>query len=160
MFTTNSIRHMLPPLTPKLVPKGRDPFDQNLRKYRSKTQSIGSVQPDKVRKNWSTYLGGILFPGRTGRNCSWMDRAQDLQARKRNSAVSSARDASGYEIKKKISERKWLLRRIGSSLLPSPLQFYISYIHGLGKVLNLRDISMVAVRDFTKFRFLPPLSTD
>lgn len=89
-----------------------------------------------------------------------MDRAQDLQARKRNSAVSSARDASGYEIKKKISERKWLLRRIGSSLLPSPLQFYISYIHGLGKALNLRDVSMVAVRDFTKFRFLPPLSTD
>ena len=51
VFTTNSIRHMLPLLTSKLVPKGRDPFDQNLRKYRSKTQSIGSVQPDKVRKN-------------------------------------------------------------------------------------------------------------
>ena len=56
MFTTNSIRHMLPPLTPKHVSKGRDPFDQNLRKYRSKTQSIGSVQPDMVRKNLSTFL--------------------------------------------------------------------------------------------------------
>ena len=73
MFTTNSIRHMLPPLTPKLVPKGRDPFDQNLRKYRSKTQSIGSVQPDKVRKNWSTYLGGILFPvGLVGIVVEWI----------------------------------------------------------------------------------------
>ena len=73
MFTTNSIRHMLPPLTPKHVSKGRDPFDQNLRKYRSKTQSIGSVQPDKVRKNWSTYLGGILFPvGLVGIVVEWI----------------------------------------------------------------------------------------
>ena len=34
---------------------GRDPFDQNFRKFRSKTQWIGSVQPEKFRKNWSTF---------------------------------------------------------------------------------------------------------
>ena len=30
--------------------KGRDPFNQNLRKFRSKTEWIGSVQPRKSRK--------------------------------------------------------------------------------------------------------------
>ena len=39
----------------------RDPFNQNFRKFRSKTQWIGSVQPEKFRKNGST-----TFPGRTG----------------------------------------------------------------------------------------------
>ena len=34
---------------------GRDPFSQNFRKFRSKTQWIGSVQPQKFRKNWSTF---------------------------------------------------------------------------------------------------------
>ena len=29
---------------------GRDPFNQNFRKFRSKTQWIGSVQPEKFRK--------------------------------------------------------------------------------------------------------------
>ena len=41
---------------------GRDPFNQNFRKFRSKTQWIGSVQPEKFRKNGSTFLGGPLFP--------------------------------------------------------------------------------------------------
>ena len=41
---------------------GRDPFNQNFRKFRSKTQWIGSVQPEKFRKNWSTFWGGPLFP--------------------------------------------------------------------------------------------------
>ena len=35
--------------------QGRDPFNQNLQKFRSKTQWIGSVQPEKFRKNWSTF---------------------------------------------------------------------------------------------------------
>ena len=35
--------------------KGRDPFNQNFRKFRSKTQWIGSVQPEKFRKNGSTF---------------------------------------------------------------------------------------------------------
>ena len=41
---------------------GRDPFNQNFRKCRSKTQWIGSVQPEKFRKNRSTFWGGPLFP--------------------------------------------------------------------------------------------------
>ena len=42
--------------------RGRDPFNQNFRKFRSKTQWIGSVQPEKFRKNESTFWGGPLFP--------------------------------------------------------------------------------------------------
>ena len=34
---------------------GRDLFDQNFRKFRSKTQWIGSAQPEKFRKNWSIF---------------------------------------------------------------------------------------------------------
>ena len=34
---------------------GRDPFNQNFRKFRSKTQWIGSVQPEKFRKSGSTF---------------------------------------------------------------------------------------------------------
>ena len=41
---------------------GRDPFNQNFRKFRSTTQWIGSVQPEKFRKNGSTFWGGPLFP--------------------------------------------------------------------------------------------------
>ena len=41
---------------------GRDPFNQNFRKFRSKTQWIGSVQPEKFRKNGSTFWGGPLSP--------------------------------------------------------------------------------------------------
>ena len=43
---------------------GRDPFNQNFRKVRSKTQWIGSVQPEKFRKI-----------GRTGWDFGWIDRA-------------------------------------------------------------------------------------
>ena len=47
---------------------GRDPFNQNFRQFQSKTQWIGSVQPEKFRKNWST-LRWTTFPGR---NFGWM----------------------------------------------------------------------------------------
>ena len=40
---------------------GRDPFNQNFRKFRCKTEWIGSVQPEKFRKEWSTSRGGPLF---------------------------------------------------------------------------------------------------
>ena len=43
-------------------PLGRDPFNHNFRKFRSKPQWIGSVQPEKFRKNGSTFWGGPLFP--------------------------------------------------------------------------------------------------
>ena len=33
-----------------------------LSKFRSKTQWIGSVQPEKFRKYWTTFWGGPLFP--------------------------------------------------------------------------------------------------
>ena len=39
-----------------------DPFNQTFREFRSKTQWIGSVQPEKFRKNGSTFWGGPLFP--------------------------------------------------------------------------------------------------
>jgi len=42
-------------------------------KFRSKTQWIGSVQPEKFRKNSSTFWGGPLFP-----DLGWMDGAQLL----------------------------------------------------------------------------------
>ena len=44
------------------ITSGRDPFNQTFRKFRSKTQWIGSVQPEKFRKNWSTFWGGPVFP--------------------------------------------------------------------------------------------------
>ena len=40
---------------------GRDPFNQKFRKFRSKTEWIGSVLPGKVRKNWPISRGGPLF---------------------------------------------------------------------------------------------------
>ena len=41
--------------TIELVNIGRDPLNQNFRKFRSKTQWIGLVQPEKFRKNWSIF---------------------------------------------------------------------------------------------------------
>jgi len=40
---------------------GRDPFNQNFRKFRSTTEWIGSVQKEKFRKIGSTFGGGPLF---------------------------------------------------------------------------------------------------
>ena len=52
---------------------GRDPFNQNFRKFRSKTQWIGSVQPEKFRKNGSTFWGGPLLPvGPVGILVEWI----------------------------------------------------------------------------------------
>ena len=48
---------------------GRDPVNQNFRKFQSKTQWIGSVQPEKFRKNG----GGPLFPvGPVGILVEWI----------------------------------------------------------------------------------------
>ena len=57
---------------------GRNSFSQNFRKFRSKTQWIGSVQPEKFRKNWSTFWGGPLFPVGPVGKFGWMDRAPKL----------------------------------------------------------------------------------
>ena len=52
---------------------GRDPFNQNFRKFRFKTQWISSVQPEKFRKNGSTFWGGPLFPvGPVGILVEWI----------------------------------------------------------------------------------------
>ena len=52
---------------------GRDPFNQNFRKFRFKTQWIGLVQPEKFRKNGSTFRGGPLFPvGSVGILVEWI----------------------------------------------------------------------------------------
>ena len=47
--------------------RGRDPFNQNFRKFRSKPQWIGSVQPEKFRKTGPPFEV-VSFPGRTGLN--------------------------------------------------------------------------------------------
>ena len=52
---------------------GRDPFNQNFRKFRSKNQWISSVQPEKFRKNGSTFWGGSLLPvGPVGILVEWI----------------------------------------------------------------------------------------
>ena len=61
-FINHSVRKL------PTVSFGRDPFNQNFRKFRSKTQWIGSVQPEKFWKNGSTFWGGPLFPDWTGWN--------------------------------------------------------------------------------------------
>ena len=53
--------------------RGRNPFHQNFRKFWSKTQWIGSVQPEKFRKNWSSFWRGPLFPvGPVGILVEWI----------------------------------------------------------------------------------------
>ena len=47
----------------KSLLRGRDPLNQNFRKFQSKTHWIGSVQPEKFRKNGSTFWSG---PGPVG----------------------------------------------------------------------------------------------
>ena len=52
---------------------GRDPFNQTFWKFRSKTQWIGSVQPEKFRKNGSTFWDSPLFPvGPVGILVEWI----------------------------------------------------------------------------------------
>ena len=66
-FINHSVR-MLP-----VVSFGHDPFHQNFRKLRSKTQWSGSVQREKFRKNGSTFWGGPLFPiGPVGILVEWI----------------------------------------------------------------------------------------
>ena len=59
----------------------RDPFNQNFRKFRSKTQWIGTVQPEKFRKNGSTFE--VDHFSRSDRLEFWLNgsrpRLQDLE---------------------------------------------------------------------------------
>ena len=68
---------------------GRDPFNQNFRKFRSKTQWIGLVQPEKFRKNGSTFWGGPLFPvGPVGILVEWIGSVQPEKFRKNGSTFN------------------------------------------------------------------------
>ena len=56
-----------------MVSFGCDPFNQNFRKFWSKTQWIGLVQQENFRKNGSTFWGGPLFPiGPVGILVEWI----------------------------------------------------------------------------------------
>ena len=60
---------------------GRDRFNQNFWKFRSKTQWISLVQPEKFRKNGSTFWGGPLFPvGPVGILVEWITPFRPLKA--------------------------------------------------------------------------------
>ena len=50
---------------------GRDPFNQNFRKFRSKTQWIGSVQAEKFRKNGSPFE--VVLFSRSDRSAFWLN---------------------------------------------------------------------------------------
>ena len=66
--------------------RGHDPFNQDFRKFRSKTQWIGSVQPEKFQKNGSTFWGGPLFPvGPVGILVEWIapKKTYDISSVKR-----------------------------------------------------------------------------
>ena len=45
-----------------MVNEGRDPFNQTFRKFRSKTQWIGSVQPEKFRKTGPPFEVVLFSP--------------------------------------------------------------------------------------------------
>ena len=72
------------PLTIGIRNFRRDPFNKNFRKFRSKTQWISSVQPEKCKKKLVHLLRWTTFPGRTGRNFGWMDRASSSADKWRN----------------------------------------------------------------------------
>ena len=60
---------------------GRDRFNQNFWKFQSKTQWISLVQPEKFRKNGSTFWGGPLFPvGPVGILVEWITPFRPLKA--------------------------------------------------------------------------------
>ena len=60
---------------------GRDRFNQNFWKFQSKTQWISLVQPEKFRKNGSTFWGGPLFPvGPVGILVEWIAPLRPLKA--------------------------------------------------------------------------------
>ena len=84
---------------------GRDPFDQNFRKFRSNTQWIGSVQSEKFRKNWSSFWGGPLFPlGPVGILVEWI--APREKQRKEKCSETSPRVSCG----RKVDSRKKTIR--------------------------------------------------
>ena len=58
--------------------QGRHPFNQNYRKFRSKTQWIGSVPTGKVSKKLVQLLRWTSFLGRTSRKF-WLNRSRPYE---------------------------------------------------------------------------------
>ena len=55
---------------------GRDPFNQTFRKFRSKTQWIGSVQPEKFRKNGPPFE--VVLFSRSDRLEFWLNGSRPV----------------------------------------------------------------------------------
>ena len=96
--------------------KGRDSFNQNFRKFRSKTQWMGSVQLEKFRKNWSTFWGGPLFPvGPVWILVEWIAssgllRARSIQPKFPEISVQNSMDRfgpTGKVSKKRVHLLRW-----------------------------------------------------
>ena len=65
---------------------GRDPFNQTFRKFRSKTQWIGSVQPEKFRKTGPP-LEVVLF-SRSDRLEFWLNGSRPLSVLTGNASMA------------------------------------------------------------------------
>ena len=61
---------------------GRDPFNQKFRKFRSKTQWIGSVQPEKFRKTGPPFE--VVLFSRSDRSEFWLNGSRPLRSLKRS----------------------------------------------------------------------------
>ena len=80
---------------------GRDPFDQNFRKFRSNTKWIGSVQSEKFRKNWPSFWGGPLFPlGPVGILVEW------IAPREKQRKEKCSETSPGVSCRRKVDSRK------------------------------------------------------
>ena len=63
---------------------GRDPFNQNFRKFRSKTQWIGSVQPEKFQKTGLPFE--VVLFSRSDRYEFWLNGSRPTFGRGRTVA--------------------------------------------------------------------------
>ena len=67
--------------------EGRDPFNQNFRKFRSKTQWIGSVQPEKFRKTGPPFE--VDHFSRSDRLEFWLNGSRPKRRRRREIRAKS-----------------------------------------------------------------------
>ena len=62
----------------RMWPHGRDPFNQTFRKFRSKTQWIGSVQPEKFRKTGPPFE--VVLFSRSDRLEFWLNGSRPMSS--------------------------------------------------------------------------------
>ena len=79
--------------TVQLINYGRDPFNQNFGKFRSKTQWIGSVQPEKFRKTGPPFE--VDHFSRSDRLEFWLNGSRPIIPRARMGSESIAHEAEG-----------------------------------------------------------------